>query len=66
LIYTSYATQSYVTTAINNLIDAAPASLDTLNELANALNNDANFAATVTNLIGTKQEYINCYPHLYQ
>jgi hypothetical protein len=51
----NYATQSYVNTAINNLIAAAPSSLDTLKELASALNNDANFASTVTNLIGTKQ-----------
>jgi len=50
----TYATQSYVTTAVNNLIDAAPASLDTLNELAAALNDDANFATTVTNSLATK------------
>jgi len=50
----TYATQSYVTTAVNNLIDAAPASLDTLNELAAALNDDANFATTVTDSIATK------------
>ncbi|MFM7979152.1 MAG: hypothetical protein ACKPKO_07525 [Candidatus Fonsibacter sp.] len=30
-----------------NLVDNAPASLDTLNELANALADDANYAATV-------------------
>lgn len=50
----AYATESYVTTAVNNLIDAAPASLDTLNELAAALNDDANFATTVTDSIATK------------
>jgi hypothetical protein len=50
----TYATQGYVTTAVNNLIDAAPASLDTLNELAAALNDDANFATTVTNSLATK------------
>ena len=50
----TYATQSYVTTAVNNLIAAAPASLDTLNELAAALNDDANFATTVTNSLATK------------
>lgn len=46
-------------TAVNALIaavvDAAPASLDTLNELAAALGDDPNFAATITTLIGTKQ-----------
>ena len=50
----TYATQSYVTTAVNNLIAAAPESLDTLNELAAALNDDANFATTVTNSLATK------------
>ena len=39
----NYATQSYVTTAINNLIDSAPTSLNTLKERAAALNNDAVF-----------------------
>jgi hypothetical protein len=49
-----YATESYVTTAINNLIDSAPGALDTLNELAAALGDDPNFATTVTTSIGTK------------
>lgn len=52
----SYATESYVTTAVANTVDAAPAALDTLNELAAALNDDANFAATVTADISTKLE----------
>jgi hypothetical protein len=42
------ATQADITTAINNVINAAPAALDTLDELANALGDDANFAATMT------------------
>lgn len=50
----SYATQSYVTTQISNLVNAAPGALDTLNELATALGNDANFSTTVTNSIATK------------
>src|SRR6056300_122024 len=41
-------TKSEVDTAIANLIDSAPGALDTLNELAAAINDDANFAATVT------------------
>lgn len=49
-----YATTSYVTTAIANLVDSAPATLDTLNELAAALGDDPNFATTVTNSIATK------------
>jgi len=50
----SYATQTYVTTAVSNLVAAAPGTLDTLNELAAALGDDPNFATTVTNSIATK------------
>ena len=50
----NYATQSYVGTAIANLVASAPATLDTLNELATALGNDPNFATTITVSIGTK------------
>lgn len=49
------ATPAQITTAINNLIASAPGALDTLNELATALGNDANFATTITNLIAGKQ-----------
>ena len=49
-----YATQSYVSTAISNLVDSAPATLDTLNELAAALGDDANFAQTTATALGTK------------
>jgi hypothetical protein len=54
-----YATQSYVTSAISSLIDAAPAALDTLNELAAALGDDANFSTTITNSIASKQSQLN-------
>jgi hypothetical protein len=50
----NYATQSYVGTQIANLVSSAPATLDTLNELATALGNDPNFATTVSTSIGTK------------
>jgi hypothetical protein len=50
----SYATTSYVTTQINNLIAGAPGALDTLDELAAALGDDASFATTVTNSIAGK------------
>ena len=50
----SYATQSYVSTAISNLVDSAPETLDTLNELAAALGDDANFSATMTTALGNK------------
>jgi hypothetical protein len=59
---TTYATETYVDTAetdantytdtaIANLVDTAPATLDTLNELAAALGDDANFSTTITNQI---------------
>lgn len=48
------ATKDYVDTSISNLIDTAPGTLDTLNELAAALGDDPNFATTVTNEIATK------------
>ena len=51
---TKVATTAYVTTAISNLIDNAPTALNTLNELAAALGDDANFSTTVTNSIATK------------
>ena len=48
------ATKGYVDTSIANLIDSAPGTLDTLNELAAALGDDASFSTTVTNSIATK------------
>jgi len=43
-----------ITAAVNTLVDSAPGALDTLNELAAALGDDANFSTTVTNSIATK------------
>ena len=51
---TKIATTAYVETAISNLVDSSPSSLNTLNELAAALNDDASFSTTVTNSIATK------------
>lgn len=48
------ATPADITTAINNLVDTAPGTLDTLNELAAALGDDANFASTVTTALAGK------------
>ena len=50
----SIASQSYVNTQISNLVNSSPDSLNVLSELANAINNDASFSTTMTNLIGTK------------
>ena len=49
-----FADSAFVTSQINNLIDAAPGALNTLNELAAAIGDDANFSTTVTNSIATK------------
>jgi hypothetical protein len=51
---TQIATTAYVQTEIADLVNSAPAALDTLNELAASLGNDANFATTVTNSLATK------------
>jgi hypothetical protein len=51
---TQVATTGFVTTAVANLVASAPSTLDTLNELASALGNDASFSTTVTNSIATK------------
>lgn len=51
----TYATQTYVDTAVSDLVGAAPELLDTLNELAAAIGDDANYATTVSDLIAGKQ-----------
>ena len=51
---TKIATTAYADTAVSNLVDSAPSALNTLNELASALGDDANFSTTVTNSIATK------------
>ena len=48
------ATTTDVSTAISNLVASSPSTLNTLNELATALNNDANFAGTITTSLGSK------------
>jgi len=40
------------------LVSSAPSTLDTLDELAAALGDDANFASTVTTALGTKQDKV--------
>ena len=48
------ATPAYVDAAVAGIVSSAPETLNTLNELAQALGDDPNFATTTTNLIGTK------------
>ena len=58
-LFSGYATESYVTTAISNLVDGAPGALDTLNELAAAMADDASFSTTITNLINANETHID-------
>jgi len=52
------ASESYVNTQIDAVLDSAPGTLDTLNELAAALNDDPDFYTTITGLINAKQATI--------
>ena len=51
---TQLATTAFVTGAVSDLVAAAPSTLNTLNELAAALGNDASFSTTITASIGNK------------
>ena len=51
---TGYATETYVNTAVSNLVDSSPEALNTLNELAAALGDDANYATTISTSLGNK------------
>lgn len=48
------ATESYVNTKVADIVNSAPETLDTLNELAEALGNDPNFATTMATELGKK------------
>lgn len=52
---TQLANTAFVAAAISALVNSSPATLDTLNELANALGNDPNFATTIATSLGNKQ-----------
>lgn len=60
-VWSSTKTNSEITAAVAAVVDAAPASLDTLNELAAALGDDASFAATITALIGGKADAVHSH-----
>lgn len=51
-----YQTEAQVAAKVSALVDSAPETLDTLNELAAALGDDPNFATTVTNQIAQKAD----------
>lgn len=50
------ATETYVNNAVSGIVDSAPETLNTLNELAQALGDDPNFATTIANQIGQKAD----------
>lgn len=54
----TYSTKEYVTQKISELVNSAPDTLDTLNEIAAALNNDSNFATTIIAQLGTKVDKV--------
>ena len=53
------ATETYVNNKVASIVDSAPATLDTLNELAAALGDDSNFATTVVTQIGNKVDKVD-------
>ncbi|WP_406253675.1 phage tail protein [Escherichia coli] len=53
---TQIANTAFVQAAIAALVGSSPEALDTLNELAEALGNDPNFATTVTNSLAGKMD----------
>lgn len=52
------ATESYVDTKVAGIVNSAPETLDTLNELAEALGNDPNFATTMATELGKKVDKV--------
>lgn len=54
---TKLATTAFVKAAIAGLVDSAPGALDTLDELAAALGDDANFASTVTSALAMRLRF---------
>jgi hypothetical protein len=50
----STAVSALITTAVNGILNGAPGALDTLKELADAINDDASFAATVTTALNAR------------
>lgn len=52
--YADTTATAAATVVFNNVLDSAPAALNTLKELATAINNDQSFASTVTTALGTK------------
>ena len=58
-LLSGYATETYVGTQISNLIDGAPDALNTLNEIAAAINDDASIATTLTALSTANEVHVD-------
>jgi hypothetical protein len=56
---TQLATTAFVRSEIAGIIDSAPSTLDTLNELAAALGDDPNFATTIVSSISEKADSVS-------
>lgn len=54
----TYSTKEYVTQKMSEIVNSAPEALDTLKELAAALNNDSNFATNIITQLGTKVDKV--------
>ncbi|QMB80623.1 phage tail protein [Escherichia coli] len=61
---TRIATTAFVQAAITALINGAPATLDTLKEIAAAINNDPKFSTTINNALSGKQPLDETLTHL--
>lgn len=57
--YADTTATAAATTVFNNLVDAAPASLNTLNEIAAALNDDQNYYTTINNALSQKLSIVD-------
>jgi hypothetical protein len=55
----NYSTITYVDNKVSQLVASAPEALDTLNELAVALGQDASFSTTIINMIGSTDSSVN-------
>lgn len=56
-VWSSQKTSDSITAATTAILNGAPAALDTLKELADAINDDASFAATVTTALGNRLQF---------
>lgn len=61
--HADYVNASYVDNKVAGLVDSAPSTLNTLNELAAALGDDPSFATTITNQIGAKANATDLTSH---